>query len=317
MNVFRELTSADIATPTVLTMGVFDGLHLGHQEIIKTVVSRARALNAASTIITFEPHPRAVLHPETAPPMLQTLEQKLEGMQRLGVDQVIILHFDKQLAAMPGGDFIRDILHDRLKALEVYLGRGFAFGYKREGNFDVLKMLSEELGFFAGEVGEVKLRGHRISSTMIRRLLKAGRVNLPRRMLGRPYGVAGTVIGGRQVGRNLSFPTANLQVENTIIPADGVYITLTLVDGEWRRSLTNIGFRPTFEGELARSIESFLIDFDGDLYGKSLRLRFLHRLRAEKKFPDVKALQEQISRDFARAKRYFDSTIVSGNIQFR
>jgi len=317
MNVFRELASADIATPTVVTMGVFDGLHLGHQDIINTVVSRARALNAVSTIITFEPHPRAVLHPETAPPLLQTLNQKLEGMQRLGVDQVIILHFDMQLAAIRGSEFIRNILHDRLKALEVYLGRGFAFGYKREGNFDLLKKTADELGFFAGEVGEVKLRGHRISSTMIRRLLKAGRVNLPRRMLGRPYGVAGTVVGGRQVGRNLSFPTANLNVENTIIPADGVYITLTLVDGEWHRSLTNIGFRPTFKGELSRSIESFLIDFEGDLYGKSLRLRFLHRLRPEMKFPDVQALQAQISRDFTRANRYFDSELVRRNLEFR
>jgi riboflavin kinase/FMN adenylyltransferase len=248
--------------------------------------------------------------------MLQTLEQKLEGMQYLGIDQVIILHFDHELAAVSGEEFVERIIHDRLKAIKVYLGRGFAFGHNRGGNIQMLKELASQLGFYAGEVPEVKLGGHRISSTMIRRMLKAGRVNLPRKMLGRPYGIEGTVIEGFQKGRQMSFPTANLKVENATIPADGVYVTLTLVDGQWYRSLTNIGVRPTFGGDAARSIESFLIDFKGDLYGKTLRLRFLHRLRAEKKFPDMDALQVQISYDFSRANRYFNSRIAKKNLEF-
>ncbi|HZS48142.1 MAG TPA: bifunctional riboflavin kinase/FAD synthetase [Blastocatellia bacterium] len=317
MNIFRGLGSSDIATPTVVTLGVFDGLHLGHQEIIKTVAARAKELSAVPTVITFEPHPRAVLHPETTPPLLQTLDQKLEGMKYLGIDQVIILHFDMQLAAVTGEDFIRNIIHNRLRAYEVYLGRGFAFGHNRGGNIQLLKQLGSELGFIAGEVPEIRLHSLRISSTVIRKSLKSGRVNLPRKLLGRPYGIEGSVVEGYQKGREMSFPTANLQVENATIPADGVYITLTLVDGAWHRSLTNIGVRPTFGGDSDRSIETFLIDFKGDLYGKTLRLRFLHRLRAEMKFPDMKALQEQIAYDFKRANRYFASPIVQKNLEFR
>lgn len=189
MKVIHGIESAELARPTVLTMGVFDGLHLGHQAIVRQVVERALLAGATPTLVTFDPHPRQVLRPDTAPPLLQTFHQKIEGLRLLGMQQVVVLHFTRELAAMTAEDFVRVYLHEALQAREVYLGKGFFFGRDRLGNIETLREISQRLGFFADEVGEVQLRGHRVSSTMIRRLLKAGRVNLARRMLGRPYGI--------------------------------------------------------------------------------------------------------------------------------
>ena len=306
MRLFHGTDNADIARPTVLTLGVFDGLHLGHQRIMQTVVERARALNASATVITFEPHPRAVLHPESAPPLLQTFDQKIEALGVLGIEQTIVIHFDKAFAQIRAEDFLRDVVVDRLHAREVYLGRGFAFGHDREGNIALLRSVSKNLGFFADEVPEVRLRGQRISSSRIREHLLHGRVNLGRRMLGRPYGVEGRVIRGAERGKQLGFPTANLHPQNRVIPLGGVYVTATLIDGQWRRSVTNIGTRPTFEKETGIAVESFILDWSGDLYGDVVRVRFLHRLRAEEKFSSIEALRTQIDQDVARASAFFD-----------
>ena len=305
MRLFHGTENAKIARPTVLTLGVFDGLHLGHQLIMKTVVDRARATNSVPTVITFEPHPRAVLHPESAPPLLQTLDQKIEAMGVLGIQQVIVIHFDQAFAQIRAADFLRDTIVDRLHAKEVYLGRGFFFGHNREGNIELLRRVSEQLGFVADEVPEVRLRGERIGSTVIRQLLLDGRVNLARRMLGRPYGVEGPVAKGDARGVNLGFPTANVQPHNRVIPRRGVYVTATLIGGQWRRSLTNIGVRPTFGDSLEPSVETHVIDWSGDLYGDALRVRFLHRLRDEKKFGSVDELKTQIEGDVFRAQRFF------------
>lgn len=302
--------------PTILTMGIFDGLHLGHQQIMKDVIARAKATQCASTVLTFSPHPRAVLHPETAPPMLQTFEQKAEGMGILGIDQLVVMEFNEQLSSMSAQDFTQKIICEALKAQEIYLGKGFAFGRGREGNIVKLQEYSQHFGFYASEVHEVVLRGRRISSTMVRRLIKAGRINLARRLLGRPYGVEGVVIKGRQLGRELQFPTANIAPHNTVIPADGVYVTLALVDGLWRRSVTNIGVRPTIGGNLERMIEAHLLDFQGDLYHRTLRLRFLCRLRDEKKFKSLDELKAQISRDSQRAQRYFQHKSLPKLLEF-
>ena len=211
MRLFHGTDNADIARPTVLTLGVFDGLHLGHQAIIRTVVERARAMEASATVLTFEPHPRAVLHPESAPPLLQTFDQKIEALGVLDIQQTIVIHFDKAFAQIRADDFLRAVVAERLHAKEVYLGTGFAFGHNREGNIDRLRAISKDLGFFADEVPEVCLRGRRVSSSRIRELLQSGRVNLARRMLGRPYGVEGRVIRGAERGIKLGFPTANIQ----------------------------------------------------------------------------------------------------------
>ncbi len=317
MEIFHGIDDPSIRRPTVLTLGVFDGLHLGHQAIVHTVVERALLINATPTLITFDPHPRQVLKPETAPPLLQTFHQKMEGLKNLGMGQVVVLDFTPELADLAAVEFVQRFICDGLMAREVYLGKGFAFGHNRQGNIEVLRNISERLGFRAGEVPEVSLRHHRISSTMIRRLLKAGRVNLARRMLGRPYGIEGSVTGGRGIGREILFPTANLEIENRVLPADGVYVTLTLVDGVWHRSVTNIGKRPTFGGDLESKIETHIIDFDRDLYGATIRVRMLHRLRAERKFESVGDLRQQIERDRGRAIRYFESGFVRGALTFK
>jgi riboflavin kinase / FMN adenylyltransferase len=305
MRLFHGTDNADIARPTVLTLGVFDGLHLGHQLIMQTVVERARAVGAVPTVITFEPHPREVLHPESAPPLLQTFDQKIEALGVLGIEQTIVIHFDKSFARIRAHDFLRDAVVDRLHAKEVYLGCGFAFGHDREGNIDLLRSVSQSLGFFADEVPEVRLRGRRVSSSRIRELLQQGRVNLARRMLGRPYGVEGRVVRGAERGVTLGFPTANLHPQNRVIPRNGVYVTATLIEGHWRRSVTNIGTRPTFESAAATSVETFVMNYSGDLYGDVVRVRFLHRLRDEKKFGSVDELKSQIEQDVGRAENFF------------
>jgi riboflavin kinase / FMN adenylyltransferase len=305
MRLFHGTENADIARPVVLTLGVFDGLHLGHQFIMRTVVDRARAIGATPTVITFEPHPRAVLHPESAPPLLQTFDQKIEALGLLGIEQTIVIHFDKAFSEIRAADFLREVVVERLQAQEIYLGRGFFFGHNREGNIDLLRTISNRLGFLADEVPEVQIRGERVSSSRIRELILQGRMNRARRMLGRPYGVEGPVVRGAERGAKLGFPTANIHPHNRVIPRGGVYVTAALVEGHWRRSVTNIGTRPTFGDYPESSVETHVIDWSGDLYGNVVRVRFLHRLRDEKKFGSIDELKLQIACDVARARRYF------------
>lgn len=305
MRLFHGTDNAEIQRPTVLTLGVFDGLHLGHQLIVRTVVERAQATDAVPTVITFDPHPRAVLHPESSPPLLQTLDQKVEGFGALGIEQTIVIRFDEKFSQIRAEDFLRDVLRDRLQAREVYLGCGFAFGHDREGNIELLRRVSQELGFFADEVPEVQIRSQRVSSSKVRRLLAEGKVNLARRLLGRPYGVEGPVERGAERGRDLGFPTANLHPHNRVIPRNGVYVTGTLIAGQWRRSITNVGVRPTFGGDAEPSVETFVMDWAGDLYGDVVRVRFLHRLRDERKFNSIEELTAQIQADVRRAQGYF------------
>jgi riboflavin kinase/FMN adenylyltransferase len=305
MRLFHGTDNAEIQRPTVLTLGVFDGLHLGHQLIVRTVVERARATGAVPTVITFDPHPRAVLHPESSPPLLQTLDQKVEGFGALGIEQTIVIRFDETFSQIRAEDFLREVVKERLQAKEVYLGCGFAFGHNREGNIELLRRVSEELGFFADEVPEVQVRSQRVSSSKVRLLLADGKVNLARRLLGRPYGVEGPVERGAERGRGLGFPTANLHPRNRVIPRNGVYVTGTLIAGEWRRSITNVGLRPTFGGDSEPSVETFVMDWAGDLYGDVVRVRFLHRLRDERKFNSIEELTSQIQKDVQQAQNYF------------
>lgn len=305
MKTFHGTENAGILRGTVLTLGVFDGLHLGHQAIMKTVVERAEKIGAVPTAITFDPHPRAVLYPENAPPLLQTLDQRLANFEFLGIKQTIVIRFDKEFASQDAEIFLKETVHERLQAREVYLGKGFAFGKNRGGNIELLRRLSKDCGFFADEVSEVTLRGQRISSSKIRELLSAGKVNLARRMLGRPYGVEGQIVRGFRRGRTIGFPTANLKPHNRVIPKFGVYATANLINNVWRKSITNVGIRPTFDDDKQPSVESYIFDFAGDLYGDVLRVRFLHRIRDEMKFKGIEELKAQIARDTEIARNYF------------
>lgn len=305
MKIFHGTDNANILRGTILTLGVFDGLHLGHQKIMQTVVERAKKTGAIPTAITFDPHPRVVLYPENAPPLLQTLDQRLANFEILGIEQAIVIRFSQDFAAQDAEIFLRDTIHERLQAKEIYLGENFAFGKNRGGNIELLRRMSAELGFAADEVPEITLRGQRISSSKIRQLLADGKVNLARRMLGRPYGIEGQIVRGDRRGRTIGFPTANLKPKNRVIPKFGVYATANLIDGAWRRSITNVGVRPTFAGDKEPSIESYIFDFDGDLYGDVLRVRFLHRIRDERKFNGIEELKAQIEKDSETALRYF------------
>ncbi|MCO6512659.1 MAG: bifunctional riboflavin kinase/FAD synthetase [Aridibacter famidurans] len=315
MQIFHGTENASIARPSVLTLGVFDGLHLGHQAIMRTVVDRASSAEAVPTVITFDPHPRAVLHPESAPPLLQTLDQRLSNFNVLGIEQAIVIRFTSEFADQEAEEFLRDIVHERLQAKEIYLGHGFAFGKGRRGDIELLRKMSSELGFTADEVPEVRLRGIRISSSRIRELLREGKVNLARRMLGRPYGIEGVIIRGDRRGHTIGFPTANLKPENRVVPKYGVYATATLIEGVWKKGVTNIGVRPTFESDSEPSIETHIFDFDGDLYGSVLRVRFLHRIRPEKKFSGIDELKAQIERDVETAKRFFSRKGVESSLE--
>ncbi len=315
MKIFHGTENANISRPTVLTLGVFDGLHLGHQLIMRTVVECALNVGAVPTAITFDPHPRAVLYPDNAPPLLQTLDQRLAAFEYLGIEQAIVIRFSKEFSTQDAEIFLRHTISERLQAKAVFLGKGFEFGKDRGGNIELLRKLSKELGFFADEVQEVRLRGQRISSSRVREALFSGRINIARRMLGRPYGVEGQIEHGSARGHELGFPTANLKPQNRVIPRMGVYVTATLIDNVWRKSVTNIGVRPTFENDVEPSIETFVFDFEGNLYGDVLRVRFLHRLRDERKFAGIEELKTQIARDARRALNFFDRSGVKNMLE--
>jgi riboflavin kinase/FMN adenylyltransferase len=301
VNIIRHLTGSEIARPTVLTWGIFDGVHCGHQKILQTVVERARALQVTPTVITHDPHPRAVFRPEVSLPLLQTFEQRMEGLRRLGIEQTIVIQFTREYAKTTAEQFLREIVFGQLDAREVYLGQGARFGHKQQGDIGLVMQMAQELGRIGAEVDEVRLHHRRIQSTTIRRLLSVGHLHVARKMLGQPHEMVGTVIKGR--GRGFLFPIANLQVENDLIPARGVYITLALIEGHWRPSTTHIGIGPTFGGDAEVSVACHILDSHQNVLGRRIRLRFLRRLRNEKQSSGI---EQQIDRDMQRTRLYFD-----------
>jgi len=292
----------------VATIGNFDGMHLGHQELMRDLVRRAAEIGGTPSVVTFHPHPIQVLAPDNAPRQIQTLKQKLATLESLGIQLVIVIPFDLELAHMSAYDFASDILWGRLALEEIHVGPNFAFGHRREGSFNLLREIGAEKGFPVGRIHQIQFRGNRVSSTAVRQALLSGQVALARRLLGRPYTLEGEIVSGAATGSGLRVPTANLRTENELIPRMGVYVTLLTVEGNRRQSVTNIGVSPTVTG-LASSapltIESHVLDFQQDLYGRRVALEFLVRLREERRFRDKAALVAQIGRDVARARRYF------------
>ncbi len=290
----------------VMTIGVFDGVHRGHQTILRTVLERARHTGGTSLVLSFDPHPQKVIRPAEAPRLLQTREQKAELLDRLGVDYLIRLPFTRRLSLLDPEQFARQILHHH-GIREIWVGGNFRFGHRRSGDFRTLQQLGEKLGFTVREVPPVQVRGFRVSSTLIRRALEEGRASLARHLLGRAYEVRGMVVRGEARGAGLGFPTANLHPENELIPARGVYRTRVRVHGAAYDSVTNIGVRPTLEQRSPEQpvIETHLLGYRGDLYGQPLALEFWQHARAERKFASVEELKEQIGKDVRRARRYF------------
>jgi riboflavin kinase/FMN adenylyltransferase len=288
----------------VLALGNFDGLHRGHLKIIERVRRGAAEHGGTPMAMTFDPHPPRIVRPEKAPPLLMTKPQRLEALHGAGIACVGVVRFTRELSEWDPETFVRTVLVDWLRVSEVWVGANFLFGHGRSGNFTVLRTLGQRYGFRADKIDPVRYKDFVVSSTRVRRLVTEGRMDEAGALLGHTYYIDGTVVEGRRRGREIGFPTANLATVNELLPPHGVYATTTTVDGVVRAGLTNIGVRPTFgEGEVA--VETHLLDYSGDLYGRQVRLSFVLRLRDERRFEDVDALRAQIEADTRRATRLF------------
>jgi riboflavin kinase/FMN adenylyltransferase len=310
VQVIRDpMRSTDLPRSGVGTIGNFDGVHLGHRKILETVVARAREIDRPSFAITFEPHPAAVLHPDRAPRRIQTLRQKEEAIEALGIDALLVIPFTRDFSLTEPEDFVRGLLRDRLGAAEVYLGAHFAFGRGKRGDLALLRRMGAECNFAASAVEEVYWGGEPVSSTRIRRALDRGAIAEANAMLGREYELDGLVARGDRLGHQIGIPTINLEPENELPPADGVYVTEIEIRSFGRRfeSVTNIGRRPTLYETYTTTIETYVLDFSADVYGERVRLFFVERLREERKFPSVMDLKAQIQLDIEAARRHFES----------
>ena len=294
------------AHTSVLAIGNFDGIHLGHQAILRATVERARALNAVSTALTFDPSPRKVLHPESAPLRLSTNAQRMEWFNALGLEAAVVLPFTLDLARLSRNEFVEQILVRDLRVKAVLVGENFRFGHKQAGDVRLLTELGKKHGFEVVIVPPVVYRGEVVSSTIIRREIAAGDVSHAARLLGRPFALTGEIVAGTGTGRRFTFPTLNLAPEQELLPARGVYITRACLEGESRsyRSVTNIGMRPTFNGS-SLSVETHLLDAQPAGTPKRMEVRFWKRLREEKKFSGPEELRAQIAADIARANKFF------------
>ena len=309
MRVYRSLEEiAELpGRPRAVAVGTFDGVHRGHQRIISMAVSAARAMDGVATVVTFEPHPDSVLHPENAPVLLTPLELKVALLQELGVQEVVAVPFDREFAALAPEDFCRRLLSQRLGARQVMVGANFRFGHRAAGTPADLLAFGQEQGFSVSAIHLVEEEGGPVSSTRIRALVSAGEVEQAARLLGRPHVLEGPVVGGARRGRTMGVPTANLvPPPGLAIPALGVYVTRTLA-GRWgpQPSVTSVGTNPTFESDGVVRIETFLLDFDGSLYSERIGVEFLSRIRGQRTFPDAAALSAQMQADVAHAEAHF------------
>jgi riboflavin kinase/FMN adenylyltransferase len=290
----------------VLALGNFDGLHRGHTKIIERVRRVAGERAATAVVMTFDPHPPRIVRPDKAPPLLMTKEQRLEALERAGVGGVAVVRFTHELSQWDPEMFVRTVLVEWLRVSEVWVGANFLFGRDRAGNFSLLRSLGARYGFRAEKIDPVRYKEFVVSSTRIRRLIGEGRVDEAGALLGHPYALAGTVVPGDHRGRAIGFPTANLATANELLPPHGVYATTVRLDGVIYPSVTNIGVRPTFGAEGRVVVETHLLGVDMDLYGRSIALGFVQRVRDERRFDGVAELQAQIAADVQKARTLFD-----------
>jgi riboflavin kinase/FMN adenylyltransferase len=307
MQVFRKLEDVPANLgPTVVSVGNFDGVHIAHQAVVRHMAERAHAIGGKAVAVTFDPHPLRILRPDSSPKLLTPIDVKLQLLEQTGVDAVLVLPFTRDLSLVSAHDFARSVLVDALHAREVHEGYNFHFGHKAQGNVDTLAQFGREMGFDVHTYSEQLLRGHHVSSSEIRRLIAAGRVERARALLGRPFSILSNPGRGRGYGTRYTVPTVNLARYDELVPANGVYITRIRITGECFDAVTNVGVRPTF-GPDSFAIESHLLNFHPiELLAQTeVELIFLKRLRDERKFETVEALREQIGKDVARAQRFF------------
>ncbi|MDP2726408.1 MAG: bifunctional riboflavin kinase/FAD synthetase [Dehalococcoidia bacterium] len=301
MQIVEELARLTPSREVVLTIGVFDGVHLGHQHLLNQVIEEAREQKALSGVVTFYPHPRQVVYREEPVPCLCTLEERIEILKSLGIEVIASLSFTPKLASMGARQFI-SLIQEHLRMKQLVVGPDFALGKGREGDLEALAVIGREQGFGVRVVTPLEQDSLVVSSTAIRQALAEGDVIQAARLLGRPVSVSGKVIAGAHRGKGLGFPTANLAVEPDLaLPANGVYVTRAYLGSSSHPSVTNIGYNPTFGGR-QRTVEVHLLDFEGDVYGQTMRIELLRRLREEKRFATVEELVSQMTHDVEQAR---------------
>jgi riboflavin kinase / FMN adenylyltransferase len=307
-------TFGDSPERPVVTVGNFDGVHLGHREILQAAAGRVRAARRQGerpfltpAVLTFYPHPACVVRPEAVPPLLTTLDQRLAAFEQAHMRAALVLRFDRALAQLSPEEFARRYLVETMRAAAVLVGANFRFGYRQAGDVKLLGELGSQFGFEVEAIAPLVVNGVVVSSTAIREALRAGRVEEARKLLGRAYALAGEIRCGSGQGRRLVVPTLNLSTEQELLPKLGVYATHVLLDGKTYRAATNVGLRPTFNGANP-TVESHLLDFNQERTSGPMEVRFLTRLRDEQKFPSPQALREQVLRDIDRARDYFAMT---------
>ena len=290
--------------PNAVTIGNFDGIHLGHQAMLARLTSRAASVGALPAVLTFEPHPREVFTPDSAPTRLTSLREKLEILRALGVAHVHICRFTKPFAALSAEEFVQRILVQGLNARYVLVGDDFRFGAKRAGDFALLRQLGEKYGFEAEALHTVEAAGQRASSTAVREALAAGDMAMAAQLLGRPYSISGRVVGGDQLGRKIGYPTANIQLKHNKPPVKGIFAVRVqgLADGVDWPGVASLGTRPTVHANGRQTLEVHLFNFNRSIYRQHLRVEFLHKLRDEAKFPDIDTLIAQIDLDAQQAR---------------
>ena len=295
-----------LGTPHAVTIGNFDGLHLGHQAMLARLQDVARTRGLPSCVLSFEPHPREFFAPEQAPARLSSLREKAECLQQLGIDRLHVFRFDRAFSALTAEAFIERVLGRTLQARYVLVGDDFRYGAKRTGDFALLESLGQPLGFDAESLPTVEVAGERASSTAVRNALAAGELEHATRLLGRPYSISGRVVHGDKLGRDIGFPTANIQLRHNRPPLMGIFaVELYGLNGAPLAGVASLGKRPTVKSpDAVPVLEVHLFDFNADIYGRRVRVSFLHKLRDEEKYPDLDSLVAQIKRDVDNAKRY-------------
>lgn len=310
MNIYTSCLDDHLPTGSVVTLGNYDGLHRGHRRIMSRLLDRAKKDDSSTLVITFSPHPLKILCPSNAPLLLCTRRQKLEMLERQGVDGVLEISFTREFSTLPAETFIDRVLLQRLAVQGIVVGENVRFGYGKKGDLSMLEDHGRNRGFFVYSVPPVRQGGIIISSSAIRDAVTRGEVQLAQKMLGYPYTVRGSVVRGVRRGRSMGVPTVNLLPLNELCPENGVYITAIRIIGEDRflPAVTNIGIRPTFRGK-RKTIETHILDFEGNLYGEIMELRFYQFLRREQQFPNHKALRSQLVKDIKRARGFFEQWV--------
>lgn len=305
MAVFYNTDELKSFNNAVITIGTFDGVHLGHLTILQQVVAHAKELGGESIVLTFEPHPRKLLFPDQPIKIITPLEKKIKLITQAGIDHVFVVPFTPSFAALSADAYIKDFLVKNLQPKGIVIGYDHQFGHDRAGNIKLLQAYENELGFRVYEIPAKQIEDAAVSSTKIRNSLAAGNVTDANKMLGRQYSLKGTVVSGAQLGRTLGFPTANVKPADAeqIIPGNGVYAIKAIVGAETFYGMMNIGIRPTVSNELSLHIEAHLFDFNKDIYNQAIEIVFAERLRDEQRFPSLEALKEQLGNDGIHARR--------------